>query len=87
MLCDAAGWNECATSGTGGNLFLGAQGNDKIWYVEIEGASCGSVVMDPASTGGSDSDTCGSTDWFGEGQLGDCDVYTNVEPAKCEGQQ
>jgi hypothetical protein len=85
-LCDSSGWTVCATSGTGGNLLLGNQGQDKLWFDEIEGASCGGVLPDPASDGGQDTDTCGDTDNFDQDDLPICENFTSSEPAKCEGQ-
>ncbi len=85
VLCDTTGITVCASSG--GNKFLGDQGDDKIWYVELAGTGCGAIVMDPNSSGGTGTDSSGSTDDFATGDLGlSMESFTNIEPAKCEDQ-
>jgi Ca2+-binding RTX toxin-like protein len=85
VLCDTTGITVCASSQ--GNKFLGDQGDDKIWYVELTGTGCGAIIMDSTSSGGTGTDSSGRTDDFSSSDLGtNMESFTNVEPAKCEDQ-
>jgi hypothetical protein len=82
-LCDASGYNTCATDGgDGGN------GDDKLWYNESEnpGVPCPSILLDSSSTAGGGGDYCGDNNDYTTGELPDfCENYLTVVPTLCVG--
>ena len=83
-LCDATGFTTCAS--LHGNYMTGGTGNDKLWYVELDGVDCPELLLDPASTGDLGVDQCGDLDNFASTELPQsCTPITEMPPA-CTGQ-
>lgn len=88
-LCDATGYDVCATDGEG--IMNGGNGDDELWWEESEDPQvpCPGILLDLTnSTGGSQSvrDQCGDNSNFDSSELPlNCESYITVKPTRCDG--
>jgi hypothetical protein len=88
-LCDASGYNYCASDG--GNFMDGGGNDDKLWYDESENPNvpCPGILLDSSSTAGTQAvrDECGDYSNFDPATElpGNCEAYITTKPSQCEG--